>query len=332
MPAAHGSSGQAQARLLRRERQSRAAALTASAASASFPAWRMTLYPPARQVVKSARRATVVSDRAWTCVPDAQAHRCAVASRFGQNAAPVRLQSAIGRGRRSQGASKPALCYDAVYHTGRRATEYPLHSDIVNNPVDHYRDIDLIAASSALCARARTIAVAVASADAAQWSTASPSAKGARTCHLLRDPLDTSTNIDALLQETRRFPPSADFAAQANVRDPSVYQRAHDDPEGFWAEAANRLDWFKRWDKVLEWDAPWAKWFVGGKLNASYNCVDRHMPDLAPQQSRHHLGGRAGRHARADLSRSVPRGQPASPPCCWIWASRRATASPSTCR
>ena len=86
-----------------------------------------------------------------------------------------------------------------------------------------------------------------------------------------------STTIDALLQETRRFPPSPEFVAQANVRDPSVYQRAHDDPEGFWAEAANRLDWFKRWDTVLEWNAPWAKWFVGGELNASYNCVDRHI-------------------------------------------------------
>ncbi|HEX8981459.1 MAG TPA: acetate--CoA ligase [Ktedonobacterales bacterium] len=87
---------------------------------------------------------------------------------------------------------------------------------------------------------------------------------------------DPSSTIDALLQETRRFPPTAEFTANANVRDPSVYQRAHDDPEGFWAEAANRLDWFQRWDKVLEWDAPWAKWFVGGKLNASYNAVDRH--------------------------------------------------------
>ncbi|HLY32237.1 MAG TPA: AMP-binding protein, partial [Ktedonobacterales bacterium] len=86
-----------------------------------------------------------------------------------------------------------------------------------------------------------------------------------------------STTIDALLQETRRFPPPPAFAAAANVRDPSVYQRAHDDPEGFWAEAANRLDWFQRWDRVLEWNAPWAKWFVGGTLNASYNCVDRHV-------------------------------------------------------
>ncbi len=91
-----------------------------------------------------------------------------------------------------------------------------------------------------------------------------------------QDSSGTSSTIDALLQEHRRFPPSSEFTANANVRDPSVYQRAHDDPEGFWAEAANRLDWFQRWDKVLEWDAPWAKWFVGGKLNASYNAVDRH--------------------------------------------------------
>jgi acetyl-CoA synthetase len=85
------------------------------------------------------------------------------------------------------------------------------------------------------------------------------------------------TTIDALLQETRRFSPPNDFAASAVVRDPAVYERAQNDPEGFWAEAANRLDWFSRWEKVLDWDAPWAKWFVGGTLNASYNCVDRHI-------------------------------------------------------
>src|SRR5262249_22583247 len=85
-----------------------------------------------------------------------------------------------------------------------------------------------------------------------------------------------SSTIDALLQETRRFPRPREYAANANVREESVYQRAHDAPEGFWGEAANRLDWFQRWDRVLEWNAPWAKWFVGGQLNASYNCVDRH--------------------------------------------------------
>jgi acetyl-CoA synthetase len=90
-------------------------------------------------------------------------------------------------------------------------------------------------------------------------------------------PNGSPSTIDALLQETRRFPPSPEFVAQADVRDESVYQRALDDPEGFWAEAADRLDWYTRWNKVLDWDAPWAKWFVGGTLNASYNCVDRHL-------------------------------------------------------
>ncbi len=82
--------------------------------------------------------------------------------------------------------------------------------------------------------------------------------------------------LEALLQERRVFPPSEDFRRQANAADPAVYERAHRDLEGFWADEAARLDWFKRWDKVLEWTPPWAKWFTGGKLNVTYNCVDRH--------------------------------------------------------
>jgi acetyl-CoA synthetase len=85
------------------------------------------------------------------------------------------------------------------------------------------------------------------------------------------------THIDALLQEQRRFPPPLSFAAAAVARDPNVYQRAHDNPEAFWAEAAQRLTWARPFEQVLEWNAPWAKWFVGGQLNASYNCVDRHI-------------------------------------------------------
>jgi len=80
----------------------------------------------------------------------------------------------------------------------------------------------------------------------------------------------------ALLKEGRTFPPSEEFRRQANVSDPKIYEVARRDPEGFWAEEARRLDWFEPWKKVLEWNAPWAKWFVGGKLNAAYNCVDRH--------------------------------------------------------
>jgi acetyl-CoA synthetase len=82
--------------------------------------------------------------------------------------------------------------------------------------------------------------------------------------------------ISALLQEDRRYPPPDDFTAQANVNDPAIYERASQDPEAFWAEQAKGLDWIEPYDTVLEWDVPWAKWFVGGKLNASVNCVDRH--------------------------------------------------------
>ena len=84
-------------------------------------------------------------------------------------------------------------------------------------------------------------------------------------------------NIDALLQEDRRFPPPGEFAKRANVRDRGVYDRAEKDPEAFWSGFAEELHWFKKWDTVLEWDAPFAKWFVGGKINMSYNCLDRHL-------------------------------------------------------
>ncbi len=84
------------------------------------------------------------------------------------------------------------------------------------------------------------------------------------------------TDIDVLLNETRKFEPSADFSRTANVsRD--VYDRAARDPEAFWAEMARELEWSKPFDKVLEWNPPWAKWFQGGTLNASVNCLDRHL-------------------------------------------------------
>jgi acetyl-CoA synthetase len=88
---------------------------------------------------------------------------------------------------------------------------------------------------------------------------------------------ESSGTLDALLTETRRFPPVLEFQAQANAADPAIYAKAEEDPEAFWAGAARELDWFKPWDKVLEWDAPWAKWFIGGQLNVSYNCIDRHL-------------------------------------------------------
>ncbi len=83
-------------------------------------------------------------------------------------------------------------------------------------------------------------------------------------------------NLDALLEENRKFPPSEEFRKQANANDPEIYERARRDPDTFWAQQAERLDWFTKWTKISEWNAPWAKWFLGGKLNITHNCVDRH--------------------------------------------------------
>ena len=84
----------------------------------------------------------------------------------------------------------------------------------------------------------------------------------------------TEQNIETLLEERRTFSPPEEFAAQANVNDPSVYEQAEQDFEGFWADFARELHWFKEWDQVLKWERPYAEWFVGGKLNVSYNCLD----------------------------------------------------------
>ena len=86
-----------------------------------------------------------------------------------------------------------------------------------------------------------------------------------------------ANEIDALLQETREFPPPESFRKQANVNDPAIYDKAKKDRLGFWAGWAEQLDWKTKWDKVLEWEPPYAKWFVGGTINASANCLDRHL-------------------------------------------------------
>jgi len=79
------------------------------------------------------------------------------------------------------------------------------------------------------------------------------------------------------LNGQREFKPPEDFAKQANMNDPTIYKKAEDDLEGFWEELAEQIDWYKKWDTVLKWNPPHAEWFLGGKLNASYNCLDRHI-------------------------------------------------------
>ena len=91
----------------------------------------------------------------------------------------------------------------------------------------------------------------------------------------------TGNNIHSVLQETRSFPPPADFTRQANISSEAQYQQmwnqAKDDPAAFWGELAGNLHWFKKWDHVIQGEMPDTKWFVGGKINASYNCLDRHL-------------------------------------------------------
>jgi acetyl-CoA synthetase len=83
--------------------------------------------------------------------------------------------------------------------------------------------------------------------------------------------------LSNLSREERRFEPPAELAENANLKE-EAYARAEADPEAFWAEQAERLDWDQKWDRVLDWDdPPFAKWFVDGRLNAAYNCVDRHV-------------------------------------------------------
>jgi len=90
-----------------------------------------------------------------------------------------------------------------------------------------------------------------------------------------------SATIESILDEFRVFPPPAEFAAKAHVKNMDEYERmyaeAAADPESFWATKAEELHWFKKWETVLEWNEPFAKWFVGGKLNVAYNCLDRHL-------------------------------------------------------
>ena len=95
------------------------------------------------------------------------------------------------------------------------------------------------------------------------------------------EPTATQVNIDSTLDEQRIFEPPVEFSQKAQIKSlaeyETLYKESVEQPEKFWARAAQELHWFRKWDKVLEWKAPWAKWFVGGEINLSYNCLDRHV-------------------------------------------------------
>jgi acetyl-CoA synthetase len=94
---------------------------------------------------------------------------------------------------------------------------------------------------------------------------------------MAKTPNDPRKEIDALLDERRTFDPPGNFSEVANVSDPTIYDRAGADPEAFWESFAHELEWIEPWSQVLDWNPPNAKWFVGGKINASVNCIDRHV-------------------------------------------------------
>ena len=99
--------------------------------------------------------------------------------------------------------------------------------------------------------------------------------------------------LSNLSSEDRRFPPSPEFVAQANAQ-ASIFDDAAKDRLGFWAKEAERLHWDKKWDQVLDWQLPFAKWFVGGKINASYNCLDRHVIEGRGDRVAYYFEGEPG--------------------------------------
>ena len=116
--------------------------------------------------------------------------------------------------------------------------------------------------------------------------------------------------LEALLQEGRTFTASREFKKQALVTGVEIYDDADHDWEGFWAHQALQLDWYDEWHTILDWQAPYAKWFVGGTLNAAYNCLDRHVEAGHGDQVAFHWEGEPGDTRRltyAELTAEVCR-------------------------
>ena len=118
----------------------------------------------------------------------------------------------------------------------------------------------------------------------------------------------TEAALDALLHENRRFEPPADLAAAANAQ-PGLYGEAEADRLSFWEKQAEQLEWTQRWNDVLNWDPPFSQWFIGGKLNASVNCLDRHVAAGRGDKVAFHWIGDGERESRdityADLHKLV---------------------------
>jgi acetyl-CoA synthetase len=125
--------------------------------------------------------------------------------------------------------------------------------------------------------------------------------------------------IQSTLQENRVFPPAPEFSARAHIKSmaeySSLWKKSIDQPEQFWSEIASQLHWFQKWNTVLEWKAPDAKWFVGGKTNLAYNCLERQIEN-----------GKGDQTAILFEGEQYADGKPSE-----VRKYRRATASRSTC-
>jgi acetyl-CoA synthetase len=125
------------------------------------------------------------------------------------------------------------------------------------------------------------------------------------------DPQSQGAAIEDYFVEDRTFPPPADFAAQALVTGAEIYDEAEADWQGFWArQAADLVTWYDEWHTILDWQLPFAQWFVGGTLNVSYNCLDRHVEAGQGQKVAYHWEGEPGDHRTvtyADLLNEVQR-------------------------
>src|SRR3954463_10611678 len=93
----------------------------------------------------------------------------------------------------------------------------------------------------------------------------------------MSEAVEVERDLEVLLKTEDRFEPPEEFVKQANFNDPSIYDEAEKDFEAWWESWAKKLDWFEPWQTVLDWDPPFAKWFKEGKINASHNCLDRHV-------------------------------------------------------
>jgi acetyl-CoA synthetase len=110
----------------------------------------------------------------------------------------------------------------------------------------------------------------------------------------MSDTPEAREDLEVLLRDEDRFAPPDEFREQANFSDPSIYEEADRDPEGWWERWAKELDWFEPWETVLDWNPPWAKWFKEGKLNASHNCLDRHVAAGKGDKVAYHWVGEDG--------------------------------------